>query len=272
MDARDSEKTLQEESLNSLESLIYAIKYALEDDDVIAVSTEIERTSLLEKVLAAQEWLEDVGYTSKTPEISAKQSVLDVAWKPIALRRKEAVERPIAVAALVKEIELARGIVKETMANQTKSENSAVKVYLETPAGHVATVTEHLDHIDAWLGEKVKEQEGLGMHEEPVLLSGECEGKLGSIGRALKVFTKSKKWKYLPVETVSSKTAKESEGAEVKIEVEGEGAEKEGEEATSEETGEVKGEEVKDEAKIEEEEVKLEETASEEGERDQEDL
>jgi hypoxia up-regulated 1 len=287
MDSRDAEKTAQEESLNNLETLIYAIKNALEDDDVIAVSTEDDRTSLSAKVLAAQEWLEDIGYTAKTPEIDIQQRILDVDWSPIALRRKEAVERPQAVEALVKEIEATRALVVETVANQTKSENSDVKVYLETPPGHLETIKEHLDHIDAWLKEKVKEQETKAAFDPPAFLSEECMGKKSGIKAAYKTFSKSKKWKYLPVDTTSSTTtttttttaAEESGSVEEEVVVDapvkedGGSNEEEVKVPEGEKEEEVKIEE-KEEVKVEEkDEVKLaEETPSDAGDRDQDDL
>jgi hypoxia up-regulated 1 len=271
MDSRDAERTAQEENLNNFESLIYAIKNALEDDDVIAVSTEADRSALLEKVLAAQEWLEDSGYTAKTPEIVVQHQILDVSWSPIALRRKESVERPIAVAALIKEIEKTRMLVDETVANQTKSEKSDVKVYLETPPGQLDTINGYLKEADDWVKEKVKAQESKEAHEESAFSSEECGVKRKGLRTAYKTFEKAKKWKYVPVESTTVVPA-----SETTIEPESEGEDPKEEESESvENDDDGEGAEKKEDGEKEKEDSKVDEGGEKvesEGDRDEEDL
>lgn len=67
MDSRDAEKQAQEEALNNLETLIYAVKNAIEDNDIVEFSTDSEREKLSSIVSSAEEWLEDHGSKAKTP-------------------------------------------------------------------------------------------------------------------------------------------------------------------------------------------------------------
>lgn len=204
MDVRDNEKMAQEEALNNFESLIYAIKYGLEEEDVMAVTTESDRTDLMGKVVAGQEWFEDEGYKAKTADIILQHQILDVVWSPVILRKKEAVDRPLATKALQDQLTATRELVAETMANQTKLEKSEVKVYQEVLPAQLTLITDHLDEVEKWLTEKLKEQDGKQAHETPAFISSECRSRVSEIKNAYTKFQRARKWKYVTTESNSS--------------------------------------------------------------------
>lgn len=195
MDARDAEQRAQEESLNNLESLIYSIKYALDEDDVVAVSTEAEREQISTSVVTAQEWLED-NYNAKTAEFNAQRSLLEKSWANVSLRRKEASTRPLAVEKLRQYISSVRVLVNETLVNQTKAA-ATQKVYLEIPVAEFGVVTKYLDEAEFWLDGVVKEQQAKSAVETPAFLTKDCTAKEKWVKDKWDAFVKLKKWKYV---------------------------------------------------------------------------
>lgn len=104
MAERDKERMMLEESRNKVESYIYYIKNSLADreKELSEVSTEEQREEATNLALAAQDWMDDEGYSADLATMEDKYASLSHPFEKILLRLKEKVARPKAVEDLRK--------------------------------------------------------------------------------------------------------------------------------------------------------------------------
>lgn len=194
MAQRDKDRMMLQEAKNKVESYVYKIKnYLLDHEDLVAsVTTQEQRDEVSQLAANANEWLEEDGYDADLKTLDEKYDELSVPFEKILLRITEQTARPAAIEALNKklvEIETLLKVWNETKPHITEDERNLIQT--------------EVDEIRKWLDEKIKEQDSLDPHAEPVFLSTDIPNRTMLV-EALVVST-SKKPEPKPPKTKKNK-------------------------------------------------------------------
>jgi hypoxia up-regulated 1 len=98
--ASDKARVQRDEAQNQLEGYIYRIRDILEDESLLAVSTEAERTKIAKQASEASEWLSDEGDEATKDELKTRLKKLQGLVVPIQKRAEEASSRPGLITKL----------------------------------------------------------------------------------------------------------------------------------------------------------------------------
>ena len=164
MNRKDEERVKLEAAKNKVESYMYMIKNKLADDiDTLSkVSTDEQREACLNAAIAAEEWLDDEGYSADLATMEDKYAELSGPFEKILLRVRESTERPEKAAKLTKKL-------KEVEDLMTKWETTMPQVTEEERAEVMAKV----EAARKWLSDKEDEQAAKASHDDPAYLSTE---------------------------------------------------------------------------------------------------
>jgi len=168
MAEKDKERIMLEESRNKVESYIYHIKNTISDkeDELSSVSTEEQREECSKLALAAQDWMDDEGYSADFATIEDKYASLSEPFEKIMLRLKEQDARPQAIEALKKRLtEIEQLMTKWETAKPhiTEEERSSVQAKVE--------------EVRQWIEDNEGKQAKKAAHEEPAFLSEDVPGQ-----------------------------------------------------------------------------------------------
>lgn len=158
----DRERFARDEARNKLESFVYSTPDYLEKEDVMGVSTEDERSSLLSAVEKASEWLSESSDDAPKKEFDEKLSALEKLRGPIVIRLSEFQKRPAALEELRTALEGIE-LYYTTMTNNLTAEKKAIlSPTIEKIASTVKLTGE-------WLKENLAAQEKLLPHDTPAI-------------------------------------------------------------------------------------------------------
>ena len=140
-DKSDRSRVLREESLNNLEGYTYRIKDILEDEGLIAVSTEQQRDEIAERSNSASMWLYGDGADADQESLKARLDELRGLVVPIQKRKAEADKRPSEIQKLTDALTQANtmvSVVKQQREAQVLAESMAAA---ESEAASSQTIT-----------------------------------------------------------------------------------------------------------------------------------
>ena len=195
MDTKDKIEAEQQEGINTLESLVYEIKYSIEEDHIIKISTPQERQELVKLVQSTQEWLED-NLGAVIADINTKKQALLTYWSPITHRKFEHANRDLNFVKLTDLVNYTRNFINETRVNTSKLSTDLITWYV--PESEYTSIEDYLNEVDVWIIDTVKLQSEKKDHENPIVTVKEIERKIVSVGRRTATFVKSKTWKKGP--------------------------------------------------------------------------
>merc|ERR1712157_576874 len=162
--AKDKARMLLEEAKNKYESYIYFVKNKLSDDEdeISKVSTEEQRTSLLNFATEAEDWLYEDGYDADLETYTAKYQELAEPAEKIFFRWSEMIARPEAVLSLQSKLVKVEELMtkwKETKPQVTEEERNDVLAKVEK--------------VKEWIKDMEEKQAELESFEDPAFNSTE---------------------------------------------------------------------------------------------------
>ena len=141
-DKSDRSRVLREETLNTLEGYTYKIRDILEDDMVIAVSTESQRDSIETKSNEASMWLYGDGAEASRETLRARLDELRGLVEPIQKRKEEARKRPDEVQKLkdaLAQADTMLNVMKQQREAQVSAESEAASKASESSSQPIET-------------------------------------------------------------------------------------------------------------------------------------
>lgn len=213
----DNERAERADALNGLEGYILGarskIRGAEEGDEVFEVSTEEERTKILEKLDEAEDWMfgDEAG---KTINLRKKHHELRDLMAGIDGRIEGRRERPKAVKQLRDALEEATPKVAELAKLHTERGSKH--------AGEFDGFAKLAEDTVKWLDDEVAKQEKVPATEEAVLTVGMIEDKFAEVGKEIKKLA-ALELPPAPKEEKKDETKDEKKEGEkeVKVEVDG---------------------------------------------------
>merc|ERR1712146_61090 len=102
LDVADKERIERETTMNSLESMIYAARDLVRDEDhgAFEVTTEETRAKIIDDLEVAEEWTYDEGAEASLADVRSKMNEVKLMIDKIKGRISEKTARPLAVKAL----------------------------------------------------------------------------------------------------------------------------------------------------------------------------
>ncbi|KAI8325666.1 actin-like ATPase domain-containing protein, partial [Martensiomyces pterosporus] len=198
MDEDDAARTVRHGAVNQLESLVYHLRDMVEEDEIVAVTTESQREALMEAVGLASEWLEDNAESSPLDEIKSRIAQLKELEEPIVYRRRQDEKRPehvVALRAIISQAENLTGIYRS---EYTQEE-------LEPAIKLLEDLEDILDATSSWLDTMVAKQDALAPSDDPALTTTDMDSKALAIERSLAKLVAKKIKKIVPETTAEEK-------------------------------------------------------------------
>ncbi|XP_070201995.1 hypoxia up-regulated protein 1-like isoform X2 [Littorina saxatilis] len=189
---KDQQKVALEKAKNELEGYIFDSQDKLSQETHEACSTEEERTSILQQMSEASDWLYEQPDDAKKEVYIEKLKELKELMKNVNLRVFEREERPKALAALKQHINHTT-VFLETVRNMTDEEDPIfTKVELDT-------MDKLINETTAWRDQAVKEQSKIPDHKNPTLLVEAIGAKIYALEREMKyLINKAKNYRPKP--------------------------------------------------------------------------
>lgn len=188
--AAEIERKSREEALNTLETLIYKAKDLLEEEDVIAVSTEEQREGMMANLTSESEWLEEDGWEANTSTLNRHISTVENTIKDVTFRSVELHARPEAVKRIESSLNYSLDFVE-------KAKNFTANLGENDTAWHTEKeINDLLDmrnETELWLAEKIAEQDKLEAWEKPALTSAKINMKADRLDREVYYLVKKPK-------------------------------------------------------------------------------
>ncbi|KAJ2799702.1 lumenal Hsp70 protein [Coemansia guatemalensis] len=179
MDDDDAARVARHAAINQLESLIYHLRDAAEEDDVIQVTTAAQRAALDAALAAAAQWLDDHGESASVDAAEAQIATLKELEAPIVYRKSQLAERPSRVAALQAAITQAENFTALIRSEHTSPPaDDAVVRALEA-------LEDIIDSTVSWLDSLVAQQDALAPSDDPVLTLADVDAKALAITQKL---------------------------------------------------------------------------------------
>jgi hypoxia up-regulated 1 len=171
---RDEDKRENERQKNNLESHIFETQDKMHSEEVQAHSTEEERTSILDALRIASEWMDDDGYAAETDTYRQKLRELKRLSKPVFRRMNEAKKRPRVMAELLASLNRSYGMVMYM--KNISEEEIFTKVEMKT----LEDLT--LETL-AWYRETEGQFNDTKPYQDPPVLSSDVEEKTKKLDR-----------------------------------------------------------------------------------------
>lgn len=146
-DESDQNRRLREESFNKLEGFTYRTRDLLTDSEIIAVSTESQRTAIEKLLSTSSEWLYTDGTTASTKAVKAKLQAMRDLVNPVQKRKDEAVKRPQAIKRLQDTLNQTQSVV-EVVRNSIEQASSAAEAASLTSSSTAMAPTFTADALD----------------------------------------------------------------------------------------------------------------------------
>ena len=173
LDFEDRQRRAKEAALNELEGYIYKVKNRLMDEEkeLSKISTEEQRTEVMDLAQAANDWLDDEGMNSDVATYKAKQTTIKIPAEAIFKRISELTDRPAVVIKAREQltgVKIAVAKWSETMPQVTDEEKSKL--------------IELVDKAVTWLDEKEELQKAKTSFEAAAFDSADVMPQLKMVG------------------------------------------------------------------------------------------
>jgi hypoxia up-regulated 1 len=178
----DKQHHLREEARDGLESFVYRIRDLLDDEAYRAVSTDVVREGLQQKLSEISDWIYDDGSTAGIDVFQARLEELRQIHEPIFIRRREHLARPDALKGLEQIMEKAEEFVKEI-------KDTAEELRYHTEA-ELTDLTTQVDEARAWIKRELDAQMALAIDAEPTLWIKDIKARVQQLKDALKTLVK----------------------------------------------------------------------------------
>lgn len=203
LEKRDEDKLKNDEAKNNYESLIYEFRGWLNEDGNEVYVTEADRDDHLEKLSAAEDWLDDEGSDAGYKEYQTRTYKMQTDFSTYKNRKQAYEEREVLVPTM--------------FAGMDKWRNEIDELTEKKPwitEGEKVDVLEKIDEMRTWLVNKVKEQAEKKLSEEPVFTALDVELKYKPLAKLYKkVINKKKPREPKKVETEKKEEEKTDEKA-----------------------------------------------------------
>jgi len=189
INAADAEARRVEAARNALEAYVYEARGKLSDDEnCLQVSTEEDRSKIMELLTQQEEWLyEEEAATANASTLEAKLEALQLHVAPIFARALELETRPL----LAEKIEQVLGKVNVTL-EYVKKNMTWVDAKEIEGVGNLSKAFEE------WWANATENQSKLALTEEPAYRVREVERKLQRVASEAVRLTKIKKIDPMP--------------------------------------------------------------------------
>ncbi|PVU93078.1 hypothetical protein BB561_003480 [Smittium simulii] len=171
LDQFEKQKKVHDEAKNNLESFIYKVKYYVDENKVIAVTTETQRKQLLEASQKAGEWFEVQNDKTKTQLYLDQLNNLKKLYDPVYFRVEENILRPLKISESRDLIAKIKEYLQNITAKYGAEEMKLIKSEVD------ASVSK-LKAIEDWTDSSIKKQEKLSSHEQPIIKTSEIVKKI----------------------------------------------------------------------------------------------
>lgn len=161
--------------------MVYEIKGKINDADLIKVTTEEQRESLLGALNYAAEWLEEEGADAILSVSREKLKALERVVNPILFRVSELKNFPIAAQNCSQLLEATEGVLKSIAETREVSEKE------------IADVLKDRDTITEWLAKELATHQELQPHQDSALSSTLITKKCSRIYSQFEKLSKKKK-------------------------------------------------------------------------------
>jgi len=184
-DKSDAELRKDADARNNLESYIFETKRKVEET-LVDVTSEEQRTELLQALDSLEEWLFDAGAEAKAKVYGEKRTEVDRLVAPAVLRATELEARPAAVKKAQDQVRQARQL-KEVLLNASKhaawTGNETLDSEKRKAVGTDSQeLGQHVEELEKWLAEKEEAQKALNASTVPAYLSKDVNMKLEELG------------------------------------------------------------------------------------------
>ncbi|KAJ2613333.1 lumenal Hsp70 protein [Coemansia sp. RSA 1365] len=179
MDDDDKARAARHAAINQLESLIYHLRDAVEEDDVVMVTTDAQRAALDAALATAAQWLDDRGESAAVDAAEEQIAVLKELEAPIVYRKTQLAERSSHIAALQAAIVQAENF---TALVRSQHESPTTDDFIALP---LEALDDVLDSAVTWLQSMVAQQDALTPSDDPVLTLADIDAKALAITQGL---------------------------------------------------------------------------------------
>ncbi|KAJ2084108.1 lumenal Hsp70 protein [Coemansia sp. RSA 988] len=179
MDDDDAARVARHAAINQLESLIYHLRDAAEEDDVVLVTTATQRAALDAALTDAAQWLDEHGESASVDAAEEQIAVLKDLETPIVYRKTQLAERPRHVSALQTAIKQA-----ENFTALVRSEHALLAAD-DPVALAIEALEDILDTTATWLDSLVAQQDALAPSDDPVLTLADVDAKTLAVTQKL---------------------------------------------------------------------------------------
>ncbi|XP_076457852.1 hypoxia up-regulated protein 1-like isoform X2 [Babylonia areolata] len=252
---KDEEKIAVEKAKNELEGFIIDAQDRLSQETYEACSTEEERTSLMQKLSEASDWLYEQPHDAKRVVFTNKRRDLKVLMKGVEVRVKEREGRPAALKALRKAVEASITFLQAARRNNSLSDTPP---FTKT---ELFMLERLINDTRTWQEEAEREQKQRGDRADPSLLVDTIQSKVKALEREVKYL--QNKPKKAPSSSSSTKKRPKAKANKTDSEEEEEKKKKEEEEEEEKAKKEEGEEEKKEEKKEEDEDATVEDESDE---------
>jgi len=237
---KDRERIALEEAKNKVESYIYYIKNKMSDDEkeIATVTTEEQRTFILNLATTSEDWLYDDGYDADLATFEDKYVELSEPAEAIFTRQSELKARPSAGVELKKKLQKIEDLM-------LKWENDKPQITQEERE----EVMELVNNARKWLDDMEMKQASNPAYETPVYFSQDVPKQAKPIEQMVAKLNKRPKPKVEKKKEEEEKKEKDENATDA----EAEGADADGEEEVgNEDEASTTSEDAKEEGKEEE--------------------
>lgn len=157
LEKRDNDKLKTDEAKNDFESLIYAFKDFLQEDENAKYETRERIEELVQKVSDAQDWLDDAGNEVGYKEYQTKSYDLQSEFSKLKVRKQEHLFREENVPLVFDRLRQMKDEIPQIQEKKPWLSQDEMK-----------DLGEKIDDLYNWLDEKVAEQNEAGLAVEPI--------------------------------------------------------------------------------------------------------
>ncbi len=208
LEKRDSDKFKTDEAKNTFESLIYEFRGWLQDDSNAVYAEESERESLIAKCNSGEEWIYEAGSDVSYKEYQTKGYDLQGAYSKLKTRKQEHALREETLPTVMKALSEMRDRLPEILEQ---------KPWISEDEGK--DLADKISDMRSWLGEKIKEQSEVSLHDDPVISTEAIANKLKPVTKLYKKLTEKKKPKEKKAKEQEEKKESEHESGDENIEL-----------------------------------------------------
>jgi len=177
-DQLDIEIRKDADARNGLEAFIFTTKAKVETEEFSVFTSEDEKSTLLQALDAAEEWLFDAGADAKAKAYKAKTTEVEGLLSPALFRATEKEKRPSVLKKVKQELASLMNDGLDKLRTEADKKGEADPEKATAITGEVKDLEKQIRALEKWLDESAEAQEKRKDHEDPVLKSAEMVARM----------------------------------------------------------------------------------------------